>query len=256
VLKLRFFREALKEEVTMEEPFWEKRWVQILLVVIILGLFAGLAWYYFSLYDRFNQENLRDFVLMFGAWAPLAYAVVYIISAPIPFLAPVISAVGGLLFGTLWGLLLVMASATVSSLIPFYLARKLGRDWVEEQVKGKRLDEFLERSEGKKAFPFIMLMRLIPVLPWEVQNYAAGLTRVPVLTYLAATAVGIIPGSFSLVFLGAAASDPTSWEFVAAIAFKIVVALVPVIVIYIRHRRNKDNETDAENESDDQERAE
>jgi len=55
--------------------------------------------------------------------------------------------------------------------------------------------------------------------------------------------VGIIPGSFSLVFLGAAAADPTSWQFVAAIALKIVTALIPVVYLAVKKRRNKSPET-------------
>ena len=217
----------------------KQQWINILLVIVIFGVFAVTAWYYFSQYDEFSRDNLEAFIGGFGPWAPLAYAAIYIISAPIPFLAPVLSAVGGLLFGIVWGTVLVLVIATTSAFVPFYMARRLGRDWVESKLEGKRLDEIYQQSEGGKGFVFIMLMRLIPVLPWEVQNYVAGLTKVSPLTFIAGTMVGIIPGSFSLVFLGAAATDPTSWQFFAAIALKIVTALIPVVAIYVRSRRAK-----------------
>jgi uncharacterized membrane protein YdjX (TVP38/TMEM64 family) len=217
----------------------KQQWINILLVIVIFGVFAMTAWYYFSQYDKFNRDNLEAFIGSFGPWAPLAYAAIYVISAPIPFLAPVLSAVGGLLFGIVWGTVLVLIIATTSAFVPFYMARRLGRDWVESKLEGKRLDEIYQQSEGGKGFVFIMLMRLIPVLPWEVQNYVAGLTKVSPPTFIAGTMVGIIPGSFSLVFLGAAATDPTSWQFFAAIALKIVTALIPVVAIYIRSRRAK-----------------
>ena len=220
----------------------EKRWVQILLVVLIFGMFAGMAWYYFSQYDQFNRQNLEAFISSFGPWAPIIYVIVYTISAPIPFLAPALSAAGGLLFGTLWGMLLVVGSATASALIPFYLARMLGREWVEQKVKGKKIEKFYQQSEGSTGFIFIMLMRLIPVLPWEVQNYAAGLTQVALPIFAAGTVVGILPGSFSLVFLGATATDPTSWQFFFAIGLKIVTALIPILGVYLRNRGNKKDE--------------
>jgi uncharacterized membrane protein YdjX (TVP38/TMEM64 family) len=208
-------------------------------VAVIVGVFAATAWYYFSMYDEFNRRNLEAFIGGFGPWAPLAYAAIYVISAPIPFLAPVLSAVGGLLFGLVWGTCLVLIVATGSAFVPFYMARRLGRDWVESKLEGKKLDEIYQQSAGSRGFVFVILMRLIPVLPWEVQNYVVGLTKVSPLTFIAGTMLGIIPGSFSLVFLGAAATDPTSWQFVAAVALKIVTALIPVVAIYVRSRRSK-----------------
>ncbi|MDY6874814.1 MAG: TVP38/TMEM64 family protein [Chloroflexota bacterium] len=216
-----------------------QQWINVMLVVVIVGVFAATAWYYFSMYDQFNRRNLEAFIGGFGPWAPLAYAAIYVISAPIPFLAPVLSAVGGLLFGIVWGTCLVLIVATGSAFVPFYMARRLGRDWVESKLEGKRLDEIYQQSAGGGGFVFVMLMRLIPLLPWEVQNYVAGLTKVSPLIFIAGTMLGIIPGSFSLVFLGAAATDPTSWQFVAAVALKIVTALIPVVAIYVRSRRSK-----------------
>jgi uncharacterized membrane protein YdjX (TVP38/TMEM64 family) len=222
-----------------------RKWLYIPLIVIVFGLFAGMAWYYFSQYDQFNRQNLEAFIGGFGAWAPIIYIIVYTVSSPIPFLAPVLSAVGGLLFGTLWGMLLVVGSATLSATIPFFLARMLGREWVEQQVKGSKIEKFYQQSEGSTGFIFIMLMRLIPVLPWEVQNYAAGLTQVTLPTFAAGTAVGILPGSFSLVFLGASATDPTSWQFFLAIGLKIVTALIPILGVYLRSRGNKEDKSQA-----------
>ncbi|MFN2110252.1 MAG: VTT domain-containing protein, partial [Anaerolineae bacterium] len=80
---------------------------------------------------------------------------------------------------------------------------------------------------------------LVPALPWEVQNYVAGLTKVSIPTFVAGTIAGIIPGSFSLVFLGAAATDPMSWQFAAAIALKVATALIPLVYLGLKNRRKK-----------------
>jgi uncharacterized membrane protein YdjX (TVP38/TMEM64 family) len=116
---------------------------------------------------------------------------------------------------------------------------------VESKLKGKKLDNIYQQSEGGKALTFIILMRLIPVLPWEVQNYVAGLTKVKIPTYLLGTMLGIIPGSFSLVFLGATATDPTSWQFFAAIALKIATGLIPVGYLAVKSRKKKQEELTA-----------
>ena len=177
-------------------------------VIFVIAALVGIGFYYFSKYDAVSRENIEAFVNEFGIWAPLAYAVLYIACSPIPLLAPTFSAVGGLIFGAVRGTFIIMIVATISALVPYSLSRRLGRDWVESKLKGKKLDNIYQQSEGSKAFTFIVLMRLIPVLPWEIQNYVAGLTKVKIPTFMLGTILGIIPGSFSLAFLGAAATDP------------------------------------------------
>lgn len=131
--------------------------------------------------------------------------------------------------------------AAVSALVPFTLARRLGREWVESKLKGQRLDEAYQQSSGSQGFWFVVLMRAVPILPWEVQNYVAGLTKVSVPLFLLATMLGIIPGSFSLVLLGASVADPTPLQLTIAIGLKVATALVPVVAIYVRNRRAKKN---------------
>ena len=232
----------------MEQNPPHRKWLHIILVVIIFTIFAVGARYYFSLYDEFNRENLHAFIQGFGPWAPLAYAAIYIISSPIPFLAPVISAVGGFIFGLVWGTVAVLVIATLSALVPFTMARQLGREWVEGKLKGNaRFEEIYQQSQGGGGFVFILLLRLVPALPWEVQNYVAGLTKVSIPVFISGTIAGIIPGSFSLVFLGSAATDPMSWQFVAAIALKIATALIPLIYLGLKNRRKKRAEQTNEN---------
>ena len=91
----------------------------------------------------------------------------------------------------------------------------------------------------RHGFLFVMLMRLIPILPWEVQNYAAGLTGISPLTFLLATGLGIIPGIFAHAFIGSAVLDFTSWQFLVTLGLNVVMVLVPVIVIYFRNRQKK-----------------
>jgi uncharacterized membrane protein YdjX (TVP38/TMEM64 family) len=167
------------------------------------------------------------------------FGVTYFAISPIPMIAPILSAASGLIFGPLLGSALVLIFATGSSLIPFFLARRLGSEWIAEKLKGKNIENMLKRSEGSGGFLFVLLMRLIPVLPWEIQNYIGGLSKVPVLTFVLATILGIIPGSVSLVLLGSAISDPTSWEFYFAIGLNLVIALIPTLALHFKRRKEK-----------------
>ena len=217
----------------------KQKWINAAIVAFITLSILGTTLYYFSQCEEGVCPGLAEFVRGFGPWAPLAFAALYIISSPIPFLAPLLSAVAGLLFGTAMGTVYTIAVAAVSALIPFTLARRLGREWVESKLQGRKLDEIYQQSSGSQGFWFVVLMRAVPILPWEVQNYVAGLTKVPIPAFLLATMVGIIPGSFSLVFLGASVADPTPVQLTIAIGLKVATALVPVVAIYVRNRRSK-----------------
>jgi uncharacterized membrane protein YdjX (TVP38/TMEM64 family) len=227
----------------MEQESGQKRINAAILAFVILSI-AGTTLYYVSQCDEGVCPSLAEFVQGFGPWAPLAFAALYIISSPIPFLAPLLSAVAGILFGTILGTLYTIAIAALSALVPFTLARRLGREWVESKLKGRRLDEIYQQSGGQQGFWFVLLLRAVPILPWEVQNYAAGLTKVSIPTFVLATMLGIIPGSFSLVFLGASVADPSPLQLSIAIGLKVITALVPVVAIYVRNRRNR-KETEA-----------
>jgi uncharacterized membrane protein YdjX (TVP38/TMEM64 family) len=220
----------------------ENRLLQIGLLVIILIAFGLTAWTFFRQFDRLTAENINLFVSGFGPWAPVVFVLLYTISSPIPFIATFMSAAAGLLFGVLPGMLLSVFAATLSGVIPFYLARTLGRDWVEKRIKNEQLQKAYEKSEGRGGFLFVLLMRLIPVLPWEVQNYVAGLTKVKIPEFMLGTVIGIIPGSFALNFLGGSIADPTSWEFFLAIGLNVIAFLVPAGVLFIRRQIEKRKE--------------
>ena len=210
-------------------------------------------WAFFRQFDRLTAENINLFIAGFGPWAPLVFVLLYTISSPIPFIATFMSAAAGLLFGVLPGMMLSIVAATLSGVIPFYLARNLGRDWVEKRIKNEQLQQAYEKSEGQGGFLFVLLMRLIPVLPWEVQNYVAGLTKVKIPEFLLGTVIGIIPGSFALNFLGGSISDPTSWEFFLAVGLNVVAFLVPAGVLFVRRQIKKGREKKSAGQSEQEE---
>ncbi len=213
--------------------------LQIILLILVLTFFGLTAWYFFSKYDKLTVTNLEKFIEGFGVWAPIAMVLLYVVSSPIPMLSPFMAGSAGLLFGTIPGTLLVIFSQILSSFIPFYLARSFGQQWVSNRIKKRHLQEAYEKSEGQGGFLFILFMRLIPVFPWEIQNYVAGLTKVKVPAFILGTLLGTIPGSFALAFLGNTIKKPTSWQFFAAIGAMIVAFLIPTAYILIKRLKKK-----------------
>jgi uncharacterized membrane protein YdjX (TVP38/TMEM64 family) len=204
----------------------KRKFLQIAVVVLVLALFTAAALYYFSRYDSFNRQNLRDLIAGFGAWAPIAYFLTWLVSSPVPFLGPVLTAAGGLLFGVGWGTAYTVLFGTVVALLPFGLARWLGRRWVAAQIDDTQLERFYEASARRSGLLFVILLRLVPLVPWEVQNYLVGLSEIEAGAFVLGTLVGMIPGTLAYTLLGSSIVTPGSWEFFVAVGLVIITKVV------------------------------
>jgi uncharacterized membrane protein YdjX (TVP38/TMEM64 family) len=114
--------------------------------------------------------------------------------------ATILTLAGGFVFGAVPATLYVNIGATTGATVAFLVARYLLRDWVEQKF-GRWLDP-LQQGFAKNAFSYLLTLRLIPLFPFFVVNLVSGLTRVRVSTYVGATALGIVPGSFVYAYAG------------------------------------------------------
>lgn len=185
---------------------------------VVVGAFAT-----FTLAGGPDTHDIRDTVAEAGAGAPLAFLALYAVLTVIGFPGAVPSAASGFLFGTAFGTALTVVGATIGATAAFFIARGLGRAQVERLAGERmgRLDTWLER----RGFVAVLWLRLFPLVPFNVLNYAAGLTGVRAKEYVAATAIGIMPGAFAYTALGGSISDPTSPEFVVAVGLIVVLAI-------------------------------
>jgi uncharacterized membrane protein YdjX (TVP38/TMEM64 family) len=167
-----------------------------------------------------------------GWAAPIVFVGLYalITLAPVP--KNVLSAVAGLLFGLVEGVLLVLAAAMLGALVAFGLGRVLGRAAVERftSARVQEVDALLAR----RGLLAVVMVRLVPVVPFTAINYTAGLTGVRLRDYTLGTAVGIIPGTVAYVTLGTYGSTPGAWPFLASAAALVVLSLGGLLVA---HRR-------------------
>ena len=202
----------------MKGSTWVKLGAFLLLVI-------GLGWVLKALGVDFTQvtpERIRGFVLSFGIWAPAIYLLAY--GQPIiPLPASVMTITGGLAFGPLWGALAALGGATVRACSEFLVARLLGREAVAKLLKGKVAE--LDQKIGAHGFKTVLLIRLIPNLPFDVQNYGLGFSQVRFGPYALASFLGMIPGSFAYVYLGYSLTDPKQiWKL--GVAILIIVGLM------------------------------
>ena len=175
-------------------------------------------------------------------------------AVPLEFIAPtvitkgslpgavILTLAGGFLFGSLFGTLFVNLGATTGATLSFLTARYLLRDIVERKF-GKWVVP-LQEGFTKNAFSYLMTLRLIPLFPFFVVNLVSGLTRMNVGTYVAATALGIIPGSFVYAYagrqLGAINSlkEIASPNVIGAFVLLGLLALLPTVYNKIRGRQS------------------
>jgi uncharacterized membrane protein YdjX (TVP38/TMEM64 family) len=205
-------------------------------IALVLG-----AFFYFDL-GRFlsltalkeNRDGLlafteANFAAAVGIFI-LAYAIVTGLSLPG---AVILTLAGGFLFGAVGATFFVNIGATTGATLAFLTARYLLRDTVEQKF-GKWLGPFQE-GFSKNAFSYLLTLRLIPLFPFFVVNLVSGLTRVSVGTYMAASALGIIPGSFVYAYAGRQLGTINSLKEIAspnvigAFVLLGLLALVPVV---------------------------
>ena len=116
---------------------------------------------------------------------------------------------------------------------------RLGHEKVENSPK---LQLIYQEAIRSNSFRFVLLLRLIPVVPWEMQTYIAGLTPISIPKFLIATALGSAPGTFLLVFLGASITDATSPQFRIALALNGAVLLIAASIVLLRRQKQAQNE--------------
>lgn len=183
--------------------------------IVALGVAAALALLYllspafrtgvqraFVLLSRADIEQLKEYLLGFGAWAPIVSGSLMVLqSLVVPLPAMVITLANGLLFGTIGGALLSWSSAMVGAILCYYIARLFGRPVVERLVGKKSLDmtDRFFRRYGKHA---VLIARLIPVISFDVVSYAAGLTSMGLWDFTLATGIGQMPATLVYSFLG------------------------------------------------------
>jgi len=131
-------------------------------------------------------------------WAPLAFVAAYTVAAALDFSGLVLTLAGGAVFGFWWGALLNLVGANLGASAAFWIARLLGREGLQALL-GSRLGG-LDRLAQQVGFAWLLRLRLIPVVPFNLLNFASGLTALPWRTYAAATAVGIVPATLVYTF--------------------------------------------------------
>jgi uncharacterized membrane protein YdjX (TVP38/TMEM64 family)/rhodanese-related sulfurtransferase/sulfur relay (sulfurtransferase) complex TusBCD TusD component (DsrE family) len=204
-------------------------------------LFAALAAAILLAYryrDLLNVAALESWVKSAGALGPVLYMAVYAIATVLFLPGSVLTLAGGALFGPVWGTLYSLTGATLGATAAFLIARYLASDWVSRKASGwtKQLIEGVEQE----GWRFIAFVRLVPLFPFNLLNYALGLTRIGLLAYVVGSYVFMFPGALAYTYLGYAGREAVAGgegliqKGLLALALLGLVAFLPSLIKRLR----------------------
>lgn len=148
-----------------------------------------------------------DWISSLGALGPVVFIAIYVIAC-VMFLPGSILTIGaGVIFGVLWGSIYVSIASTTGATVAFLVGRYLARDWVARKLEGNSKFKAIDDAVGREGWKIVALTRLSPIFPFNLLNYAFGLTKVRLRDYVIASWAGMIPATVMFVYIGSLSGD-------------------------------------------------
>lgn len=211
-----------------------------LVLLFVLGMGISLAVIYRDSIDMFAMQN---WIEQSGTLAPLIFMFIYVLGTVFFLPGSVLTLAGGALFGPIWGVFYNLTAATIGAILSFLAARYLASDWVAKKSAG-RLKQLINGVE-KEGWHFVAFVRLVPVFPFNLLNYALGLTKIKLLDYSLATYICMLPGAIAYTYLGyigkeaATGGEGLIQKALLALALLAFVAFLPRLIKQIREQQNQ-----------------
>ncbi len=190
--------------------------------------------------DQFNAEVLENWVKEAGAAGPVIYILIYAVGTVFFLPGSVLTLTGGALFGPVMGTFVNLTGATLGALGSFLIARYLAHDWVANKTGG-RIKTLMDGVE-KEGWRFVAFVRLVPLFPFNILNYALGLTRIKLMHYLVASYVFMLPGAIAYTYLGYAGREAIGGgedviqKAMLALGLLALVAFLPRLIGQLRKK--------------------
>jgi uncharacterized membrane protein YdjX (TVP38/TMEM64 family) len=211
-------RDGIAQDDGVRTP-WDSTWLRaaVLIALLVLGVLLALT------VDLPSVGSVRRWLDGAGTigWLGLVLGLAVVLLAPVPRSA--MSVLVGVVAGFWLGLVVTLAGGMLSAIVAFGLSRVLGRP-AATRLAGPRLER-MDRRMSERSFVPVLVGRLIPVMPFVVLSYGAGLAGVRFVPYALATAVGLVPSSVVQVAVGASAT--------AVLSRATAATVVPVVAVLV-----------------------
>ena len=207
-------------------------------LLIVLVILAGAV----ALTLNRQQVDLaliEGFIGGLGIWSSLGYMLLFALATVLFVPGAIFGLAGGVLFGPLWGTVLNLVGATLGATIALLAARYVAGDWIRRKTVGGRLERLMTGVDAE-GWRFVAFVRLVPLFPFNLLNYALGLTRIPLAHYVLASLICMAPGTLAYAWLGYAGREALAGNGSAirsgliALALLAAVAFLPRLVRRLR----------------------
>ena len=171
-------------------------------IILAIGLFCIIATVIgIVLLSGIDRSQLQLWLQQMGIWAPVLYILIYSIATICILPSTPLNLTGGAIFGAVWGTVWTSIAAILAAVLAFGFSRTIGRSLVERKLAGKW--ESIDREMQQGGFFYMFAIRLLPLIPYGIVNFAAGLTSIKFRDYLLGTLLGTVPGILPFVMMGA-----------------------------------------------------
>ena len=187
----------------------KRGWVRPVLVLLLVaaGVAAARALGLGDLIRLENVARLKQWIEGYGALAPGIFVTGYVLATVFFVPGLPITVLGGVAFGPLWGTIYVWIGATIGLGLAFLVARYAVRSTVERWVRASPRIAKMDGQAAEHGWRLVILTRLVPIFPFNLQNYAYGITRIGFWPYVTTSSICILPGTVAFTFAGGALSD-------------------------------------------------
>jgi uncharacterized membrane protein YdjX (TVP38/TMEM64 family) len=152
-------------------------------------------------------SNLLRWIDTAGLFGVLLFVLVYILAAVLMLPGVILTLAAGFLYGVIQGTVVVSVASTLGAGCAFLIGRYLARDWVKRRMAGREALQAMDEAVGREGWKIVLLTRMSPAFPFNLINYAYGLTGVSFPKYFGATWLGMLPGTVLFVYLGSLAGE-------------------------------------------------
>ena len=169
--------------------------------IVALAAASGVAWFALAWGQDLSIEEFVNTIRSWGMWGAFGSIGLMVLHSFVPIPAELLACANGMIYGPVWGTVITWTGAMLGAAVAFGLARRLGRPFVERMV-AKRDWEVLDDWAARNGWQVVLISRFIPVIAFNLINYAAGLTRLSWWRFIWTTGIGILPLTILMVVMG------------------------------------------------------
>jgi len=221
----------------------------IKIIIIVLIIAAVIAAYRFGLADRLKDiQAMQVWFQNLGFKGYAVFILLYVIAAVFMLPAAPFTIVAGITFGSVLGAILSLIGATIGAAAAFAIARYIARDAIVNKFKDNAIFNKIEDGAKQNGISFLILTRLVPIFPYNVQNYAYGITPINIFIFTGISFITMAPGAFIYAYMaGEIVANGFSVKLMIQFAIAgVILFLVSLVPKYIAKKKGIDLKDDKE----------